>query len=190
MGAWIETSSTKKLDPSSMSHPYMGAWIETTISSGIFWPSTVAPLHGCVDWNGSNCLIDSSCMVAPLHGCVDWNIWNRSIDQIQHRRTLTWVRGLKQSWHTNMQRKGKSHPYMGAWIETQNYNPSEQLYDSRTLTWVRGLKRRIWHGYGQIRGRTLTWVRGLKHGASYVRRYFMPVAPLHGCVDWNTLNLM
>ena len=34
------------------------------------------------------------------------------------RRTLTWVRGLKQHTQSQSMKVVRSHPYMGAWIET------------------------------------------------------------------------
>ena len=173
---------------------------------------TVAPLHGCVDWNirwkshfirGSN--------VAPLHGCVDWN-----------------------SPFDLLFRTFQSHPYMGAWIETSirgidayvrhgdvaplhgcvDWNiPFARAWRSlfcRTLTWVRGLKRSCATLKRVAFRRTLTWVRGLKRAICVSSRMFCgrshpymgawietvyclfslffvsAVAPLHGCVDWNT----
>ena len=77
MGAWIETYPTLLFSPGwcgrtltwvrglkrlchgyaffggILSHPYMGAWIETANGSVLMTDCQVAPLHGCVDWNGT-----------------------------------------------------------------------------------------------------------------------------------------
>ncbi|GEM_PF-3286392 len=57
----------------------------------------------------------------------------------------------------------KSHPYMGAWIETRmQLFATSQKPPSRTLTWVRGLKQHPITAFLRGASRTLTWVRGLK----------------------------
>ncbi len=58
------------------------------------------------------------------------------------RRTLTWVRGLKQHGFQCAFKWYASHPYMGAWIETLYSEGLSGYNDGRTLTWVRGLKQK------------------------------------------------
>ena len=41
-----------------------------------------------------------------------------SLTDEQSSRTLTWVRGLKRHLFRHSEHSFRSHPYMGAWIET------------------------------------------------------------------------
>ena len=98
----------------------------------------------------------------------------------------TWVRGLKLI-SGNLQVEGSLvAPYVGAWIETLNYDiegnangvapyvgawietrqPTRKKKPTRLShpTWVRGLKRSKEWWDAQPKKSHPTWVRGLKHG--------------------------
>ena len=53
----------------------------------------------------------------------------------------TWVRGLKHSIGRPNGRAYAVAPYVGAWIETDNYNKNLSQVWSHP-TWVRGLKQK------------------------------------------------
>ena len=170
------------------SHPYMGAWIETQM------------VLRCA---ANDCYGRTLTWVRGLKQYIErgWKHNERTC------RTLTWVRGLKQKNTALMPGLPLSHPYMGAWIETENTIGIQYSNHCRTLTWVRGLKLLTCFCNGQnqhsrtltwVRGlkldicsghlrhgpcRTLTWVRGLKRVLSRRTLSQTYVAPLHGCVD-------
>ena len=66
--------------------------------------------------------------------------WKHEHIQPLAGRTPRWVRGLKYEKSKLLQRKPRSHPTMGAWIEILFLKQETGNEFGRTPRWVRGLK--------------------------------------------------
>ena len=186
MGAWIETLYTVFTYCTSASHPYMGAWIETPSHLTV----KTAPNCRTLTWvrglkHCEELSENSIMMVAPLHGCVDWNDWFVLHDgsSKSHPYMGAWIEthNLYVLKHITKQ----SHPYMGAWIETFSRLVFSSFPKSHPYmgAWIEtSIHLHALHMHWR---RTLTWVRGLKRSMISLLSNLQRVAPLHGCVDWN-----